>query len=254
MIDDLLSLRALVVSPEQGLRTAFREAAPTLAIPIEIIEAGDAAAACRSISKGVDIVYLDGATPSEQLNQTLGAARPATRSAAQPPFTIHLAPNAHTLAFDADALAGKPSRPEEAKWLLDRSLRVRLPSNVLVVDDSSTMRSIVRKTLAATRFPLDVSEAGEGLAALDMVRQGDFHIVFLDYNMPGFNGLETLAEFKREQRHIMVVMMTSAATEELVGRARALGAAFLKKPFFPADIETVLSGFYGLRALNPTRA
>jgi CheY-like chemotaxis protein len=116
------------------------------------------------------------------------------------------------------------------------------------------MRTIVRKTLAATRFPLDFSEADEGLAALKMVGEADFHIVFLDYNMPGFNGLETLAEFKREQRSVSVVMMTSAATDQLADRARALGAAFLKKPFFPADIEAVLSGFYGLRALNPKRA
>jgi hypothetical protein len=50
------------------------------------------------------------------------------------------------------------------------------------------------------------------------------------------------------------VMMTSAATVELEDRARALGASFLKKPFFPTDIEAVLSSFYGLRALNPKRA
>jgi hypothetical protein len=40
----------------------------------------------------------------------------------------------------------------------------------------------------------------------------------------------------------------------MVEKARGQGAAFLKKPFFPADLETVLCGFYGLRALNPRRA
>ncbi|HEX4407757.1 MAG TPA: response regulator [Xanthobacteraceae bacterium] len=253
MISDLLSLRALVVSPEHDLRSAFREAAVSLSVPTEILDANDAAAAGRLIADS-DVVYLDGTLPAEQLNQVVVAARSRARSSARPPFTIHLATGAGAVPFAADALAGKPSRPEEAKWLLERSLRVRLPSNVLVVDDSSTMRSIVRKTLAATRFPLEVSEAGEGFAALNMVRGGDFQIVFLDYNMPDFNGLETLAEFNREQRRIGVVMMTSAETPELADRARALGAAFLKKPFFPADIETVLSGFYGLRALNAQRA
>jgi CheY-like chemotaxis protein len=250
MISDLLSLRALVVSPEPGLRSAFREVAPSLAVPTEIIEGDDAASACRLMVDGVDVVYLDGVMPADALSRMITAARNCTR----PPFTVHLAAGASAVPFAADGLAGKPSRPEEAKWLLDRSIRVRLPSNVLVVDDSSTMRSIVRKTLAATRFPLDVSEAGEGLTALNMVREGEFHVVFLDYNMPDLNGLETLAEFKREQRRVTVVMMTSAATKELADRARALGAAFLKKPFFPADIETVLSGFYGLRALNAQRA
>ena len=43
------------------------------------------------------------------------------------------------------------------------------------------------------------------------------------------------------------------ALPKLADRARSLGAAFLKKPFFPKDIEAVLSSFYGLRALNPKR-
>ncbi len=133
-------------------------------------------------------------------------------------------------------------------------MRVRLPSNVLIVDDSPTMRSIVRKTLAGTRFPLQISEAGEGFDALKQVCEGDFHIVFLDHNMPGFSGLETLAEFKREKRRVAVVLMTSAQHDAVAARARSEGAAFLKKPFFPADIEAVLCGFYGLRALNPKRA
>jgi CheY-like chemotaxis protein len=123
-----------------------------------------------------------------------------------------------------------------------------------VVDDSSTMRSIVRKILAATRFPLEVTETGEGTAALKLAREAEFDIVFLDYNMPGLSGLETLSAFKREKRRVSVVMISSTQDETLAERARAHGASFLKKPFFPADIEAVLCGYYGLNALNPNRA
>ena len=55
----------------------------------------------------------------------------------------------------------------------------------------------MRKILAASRFALDVHEASEGVAALDQLRKARFGMVFLDYNMPGFNGFETLAEIKR---------------------------------------------------------
>lgn len=48
--------------------------------------------------------------------------------------------------------------------------------------------------------------------------------------------------------------MTSASDESLPDRAREYGAGFLKKPFYPADIEAMLCRFYGLRALNPKRA
>ena len=113
----------------------------------------------------------------------------------------------------------------------------------------------MRKILVATRFPLELSETGEGLAALKLIRDGKFDIMFLDYNMPDFNGLETLAEIKREMRRVNVVMMSTSHDEELAERARARGAtAFLKKPFFPADIDAVLCRYYGLRALNPNRA
>jgi CheY-like chemotaxis protein len=249
MSDDLLSLRALVVSRDGDLGDLFRQASSLVSIPVEVLEAADAAAGCRLLSGDTDLAFLDSALPATEIAQMVGVAR----AAAQPPFTALLA-SAAAQAFETDGLAGKPSRPQEATWLLERSMRVRLRSRVLVVDDSPTMRTIVRKALAGTRFPLDVTEADEGLAALQLVRENDFNIVFLDHNMPGFSGLETLSEFKREKRRVVVVLMTSAEDTEVAERAREHGAAFLKKPFFPADIEAVLSGFYGLRALNPKRA
>jgi two-component system chemotaxis response regulator CheY len=251
MTDDLLFLRALVASQDADLRDLFRQAASSSPTPVELLDAADATAASDSLVAGVDLVYLDGALPVAEIAQVVSTMRAAVK----PPFSILLGTAATAgKVFDTDGLAGKPSRAEEARALVDRSLRVLVPSRALVVDDSSTMRSIVRKALAATRFPFEVSEAEEGLAALKLVREGDIQIVFLDYNMPEFSGLETLAEFKREQRRISVVLISSTQDEVVANQARAQGAVFLKKPFFPADIENALCGFYGLRALNPKRA
>jgi CheY-like chemotaxis protein len=117
---------------------------------------------------------------------------------------------------------------------------------VLVVDDSSTMRGIVRKILSASRFRLDLHEAAEGLEALGRLRQEPFDLVFLDYNMPGFDGCETLSEIKREAPRVAVVMMTAAVENEVADRAAALGAlGFLRKPFYPADIDRLLDRYYG---------
>ena len=126
-------------------------------------------------------------------------------------------------------------------------MRAKFPTRVLIVDDSGTMRSIVRKILSASRFALDMQEAAEGFAALEQLRSGKFGLVFLDYNMPGFNGLETLSEIKRESPAVAVVMMTSTLDNAIADRAHAAGAlAFLKKPFYPADIERLLERYYGL--------
>jgi len=251
MIDELFSVRAIVASGSIEGHDLFRQAASASKVPIEIVDADGASSACRLLAGGADLVFLDDALASAEIAQVVAAAR----AVGKPPFTVLLAGQRAAVApLTTDAVAAKPTRLEQARRLVERSMHVRIPSRVLVVDDSQTMRSIVRKILAATRFPFEVSEAAEGFAALKLASEVKFDIVFLDYNMPGFNGLETLSEFKREQQRMSVVVMTSMQDNALAERVRAQGAAFLKKPFFTADIEALLSRHYGLTALNPQRA
>ncbi|MFY9692332.1 MAG: response regulator, partial [Xanthobacteraceae bacterium] len=204
MTSDLFFVRALVVSREAGLCGLFRNAAAASSVPLEIVEAADATAACNALGDAIDVIYLDGDLPEAEITKVV-----STRHAAgKPPFSILLG-SATTAGkvFGTDGLAAKPSRADAVQALVNRSVRARIPSRALVVDDSVTMRSIVRKTLAATRFQFNVTETGEGLAALKLVRERDFHVVFLDYNMPDFSGLETLAEFRREKRPVSVVLI-----------------------------------------------
>jgi CheY-like chemotaxis protein len=250
LVDELLSLRVVLAAKAQQDHELFRRAAAALPVPIELEAADDGASATRCVGDGADLVYLDQSLTPIEIAQVVAAAR----TAANAPFTILLANgNSDAPAFVTDALADKPTGAAEARRLIERSIRIRLPSRVLVVDDSPTMRSIVRKMLAGTRFPLEVSEAHEGFAALKQVGEAAIDLVFLDYNMPGFSGLETLAELNREKRRVSAVIMTSANDESLGDRAREHGAGFLKKPFYSADIEAMLCRFYGLRALNPKR-
>ncbi len=122
-----------------------------------------------------------------------------------------------------------------------------MPTRVLIVDDSDTMRSIVRKILAASRFELDIHEAADGTAALDQLRNGKFGMVFLDYSMPGLNGADILLGIKRESPNVAIVMMTSALDNAASGRPRLSGAlGFLKKPFYPNDVDAVLKRYFGL--------
>jgi DNA-binding NtrC family response regulator len=67
--------------------------------------------------------------------------------------------------------------------------------------------------------------------------------------MPGLNGVETLVEIKRRSPNVDVVIMSSEAAIPVIERAsRAGAAAFLKKPFYPADIDAILHRIFGLRA------
>ncbi len=250
MTGDLLTVCAVVASASPHARGLFRQAAIEVSTPIEIIDIENAAAACQAVGKA-EYVYLDASLPGDGCAQVISAARAASK----PPFIVMLAAKgAVGTALATDAVAALPTNSEEAKRLLERSIRVGLPSRVLIVDDSSTMRSIVRKILAATRFPFEISEETEGVSAIKRVGEVAFDIIFLDYNMPGLSGLETLSELKRQRRHMTVIMMSAAPSQAIAQELSADGAAFLKKPFYPADVEAVLAQHYGLTALNPKRA
>jgi len=251
MTGGLISLRTMLVSRSADDQALFRRVASEAPILIENVEADSAAKACQAVDAGIDLVFIDGGLPGADTAQVIAAGR----AVAKPPFIVSLAAKgAADAALATDAVAKKPANLREAKRLVERSSRVRLPSRVLLVDDSSTMRSIVRKILGATRFPFEVSEASEGSAAIKLAAEIDFDIVFLDYNMPGINGLEILTEFKRERRQLTAVVMSTAQDELLPDRVHEQSAAFPKKPFYPADIEAVLTRYYGLIALNSKRA
>jgi CheY-like chemotaxis protein len=252
MSDDLLiSLRILLFSGSAAERDLLRSGAVTAFVPVELVEAeGSAAARAKITDYAIDVVFADASIPVAERAAFIAQ----TRSMEQKPFVFLMAATvdeARVLANEgADSVVMKPANVDEAQALIERCARLRLPNRVLVVDDSLTMRSIVRKILVASRFRLDLSEAQEGIDALRQIASGKFDLVFLDYNMPGLNGVETLSEIKRQCPDLHVVIMTSTADEGVAERARRAGAvAFLKKPFYPADIDAILHRIFGLQAV-----
>ena len=244
MSDDLLSLRMIVIAVSRPEQELWRQAAAMASVPIEFANHDASSGAAALAKSGADICVLDGGLPDADKAAVVKAAR-----AAQPaPLLFVSAPRNSVRQQGVDGVLTKPANVDDARAQAEICIRAKMPTRVLIVDDSGTMRSIVRKILSASRFTLDVHEAAEGIAALNQLRSGNFGLVFLDYNMPGFNGIETLLEIKREYPKIAVVMMTSTLDNAVADRARASGAlAFLKKPFYPADIDAMLERHYGLQ-------
>lgn len=245
MSGDLVSIRMLCVTAAQPNRDLWLQGAGRASVPVDF-ESGDAAEAVAKLANGgVDICVVDADLPAAELARVIKAAR-----AAEPaPFVVGFAPPERARIEGVDGMLVRPGDLDEARNAVELCVRVKFPTRVLVVDDSGTMRSIVRKILSASRFALDVHEASEGNAAVNQLRAGKFGMVFLDYNMPGLNGFETLSQIKRDNPDVSVVIMTSTLDNAIAERARAAGAlAFLKKPFYPADIDAVLERYFGLSA------
>jgi CheY-like chemotaxis protein len=240
---DLVSLRMLVVTAAPSQQQLWRRGAALASVPLEFSADAPPVAIKALAAGGVDICVVDDALSETDQTRVMAAAR-ASRSV---PMLVMATARDAARPDNVGGAFAKPGTDEEARKLVELCVRAKIPTRVLIVDDSATMRGIVRKILSASRFALDVQEASEGIAAIEQLGGGNFGLVFLDYNMPGLNGFETLSEIKRVAPGVSVVMMTSTIDNVIADRAHASGAlAFLKKPFYPADIDAVLERHYGL--------
>ena len=117
--------------------------------------------------------------------------------------------------------------------------------NVLIVDDSQTMRTVIKKTVALSGFEIgECWEAGDGLEALDLVKDRWVDVVLTDVNMPRMNGLELVKALKSDEstRHIPIVLITTEGSEARMQEAYALGiAGYIQKPFYPEAIRDALN-------------
>ncbi len=238
---DLVSLRMLVIAVAPSQQALWRKGAVMASIPIDFTAAGAVPAVAALKNGGVDICIVDAALSAADK----AAVTEAARAARPAPLLFASLARGTPRPDNVDGVLARPANA--ACKLAEICARGKIPTRVLIVDDSSTTRNVVRKILSVSRFALDVHEAAEGIAVLEQLGTGRFNLVFLDYNMPRFNGIETLPEIKRLAPNVSVVMMTAPVDNVVVDRAQASGAlAFLRKPFYPADIDAVLERHFGL--------
>jgi two-component system chemotaxis response regulator CheY len=121
--------------------------------------------------------------------------------------------------------------------------------NLLIVDDSNSMRTVVRKIVGLTGLEVNqILEAENGRKALDILGGNWVDAVILDINMPEMNGLELLKQMSEDSvmKNIPVVMMTTEASEAHMKTAFELGAkGFIRKPFVPEELRKMLLGVLG---------
>jgi len=123
---------------------------------------------------------------------------------------------------------------------LDKNMKV------LVVDDFSTMRRIIKNLLRDIGFT-NISEADDGSTALPMLKEGDFDFVVTDWNMPGMQGIDLLKAIRADSKlsHIPVLMVTAEAKKEQIVMAAQAGVnGYIVKPFTAATLNTKLDKIF----------
>jgi two-component system chemotaxis response regulator CheY len=108
-----------------------------------------------------------------------------------------------------------------------------LKMKVLIVDDMSTMRRIVKNALKQIGFE-NIEEAEDGNFALAKLREANFNFVVSDWNMPNMTGLELLKNIRQDPqlKGIPVLMVTAEAKKENIMEALQAGVNnYIVKPF-----------------------
>jgi CheY-like chemotaxis protein len=250
------TIKMLVADDSITARRMFRFTAQRLGLPVEIVETADGRACLDLLERGgVDLAFVDVYMPSKSGLEAVWKAR----NQGVKTFVVLMSGRSNERCIEVarrlrayDFLL-KPFKPQDIAAIVQSYIRLSLPRRALVVDDSATVRRVINKVLAASMFLIDFAEAPDGAAALARCDAGDIDIVFLDCNMPGLGGLDTLSRIVERHPHIKVVMISGEWNEEREQDALRRGAfAFLHKPFYAGDIDTVLHDIYGISSPHLT--
>lgn len=122
--------------------------------------------------------------------------------------------------------------------------------NVMIVDDSKSMRHVIKKVLNLSGLEIgEIIEASNGREALDRLQDHWVDLIFSDIHMPVMDGLEFLRRLgtHAEFRDVPVVLVTTERNEKRLAEAMALGAkAYLSKPFQPEEFRSLVLRLLGV--------
>ncbi len=114
-------------------------------------------------------------------------------------------------------------------------------THILAVDDSPSMRDMVRIALMNAGF--DVSQAADGEEALAMARSRSFDLVLSDVNMPGMDGIELIRALRAQSayKHTPILMLTTESSPERKREGKDAGATgWIVKPFDPTQLVATM--------------
>lgn len=117
-------------------------------------------------------------------------------------------------------------------------------ANILIVDDSSTMRKIISRSLRQAGLTVDeIYEAGDGVEGLDALSKNKVGLILSDINMPNMDGLEFVKQVRAGGDRTPIVMITTEGGDDIIHEAMNSGASgSIKKPFTPEQLQEKLGG------------
>ncbi len=121
--------------------------------------------------------------------------------------------------------------------------------NILIVDDSETIRAIVAKTLTIAEVPVsELYQASNGKEALEILEREWVDIVFADINMPVMDGVEMVTKIRENENlcEINIVVISTEGSSTRIQELQDKGInAYIRKPFTPEQLSSVIKEILG---------
>ena len=123
-------------------------------------------------------------------------------------------------------------------------------NDVLIVDDSATIRAMVKKIIGMIGLDVgEVYEVANGIEALAQLFDHDVAVLLVDINMPTMNGIQLLERMKQNDRlkDIPIVIASTEGSQKRIKQLRKLGVAgYVRKPFQPEQLRDQLIPLLGV--------
>ena len=127
--------------------------------------------------------------------------------------------------------------------------------NVLVVDDSAVMRTMIVRTLHMTGVPIGaVHQAADGQEALVVLEAEWIDLAFVDINMPVMNGEELIERVRADPliRDLSIIVVSTESSEARIQRLKSHRVEFVHKPFTAEALRETILGVTGVSDEHPT--
>ncbi len=224
----------LVVDDQIGMLETFTDILEDKGFSVATAE--DGFQAIKKVKEGqFDIIFMDIKMPGINGVQTFREIKKINPKAAVVMMTAYSVEDLVKEAIEEGAytVIYKPFDMNRVIQTIERVLRTVL---VLVVDDRLEDRETFRDILEGKGYR--VTTAKDGYEAIELVKKGNFDIIFVDVKMPGIDGIRTFDEIHKIRPDVPVIMVTGYSVEELVKDALDKGAyACIYKPL---DMDKIL--------------
>ena len=246
-----LTIKMLVADDSRTVQRFFKDVVETAPMPIELVTA-DTGLECMMLLEqgGIDLAFIDVHMPEMSGMEAVGRARfkgnktfITLMSSKADPRRLKVARQIRAYEYLV-----KPFSAADILTFLKTFQSISRRTKTLIVDDSRTIRQVIMRVLKRSVFNLAIEEASSGERALKLFADGNYDLVFLDYNMPGLDGLNTLDRIRANDPNSKIIMISAEHNDVHVRDAMDHGAlSFLHKPFFAVDVDRALHAAFGLK-------